>query len=181
MKTRWAIGRALCAAAACIMTIATAAAVEFVREPAGPRIDQTLDVALPVATVWRHWSTQAGVQAWFAPEAKVELRVGGPYEMHFNPKAPAGEKGSEGTVVMAWVPEELLVFSWNAPTRFGRLRDEHTWVVVRLEKRGESTTRIHFTHYGFGAGAEWAQVHAYFKDAWAFVLKNYAGHAARGG
>jgi uncharacterized protein YndB with AHSA1/START domain len=157
----------------------TANAVTFSAEPSGLRIDRTIEVDKSLDDVWRMWTTKEGVQSFFAPQAMVELKPGGAYEMHFNPAAPEGKKGSEGTIVIAYVPKELLVFSWNAPGTFGKLRDEHTWVALRFESLAPAKTRIRFTHYGFGQGEEWAKVHAYFERAWGFVLGNFSKAAAK--
>jgi uncharacterized protein YndB with AHSA1/START domain len=166
------------AAAAC-MLCGIASAVTFSAEPSGLRIDRTVEVDKPLDDVWRMWTTKEGVQSFFAPQARVELRPGGSYEMHFNPNAPEGKKGSEGTIVIAYVPKEVFVFSWNAPGTFGKLRDEHTWVTLRFESVSPTKTRVKFTHYGFGQGEEWAKVHQYFEKAWDFVLKNFSKAAAK--
>ena len=63
---------------------------------------------------------------------------------------------------------------------FKEARGQHTWVVVELEALPDSRTRVRLTHYGFGHGAEWDQVHAYFDRAWGSVMTNLAAHFAAG-
>ena len=135
-------------------------------------------VAAPPAAVWRAWTDPAVITQFFAQRARIELAPGGAYEMLFLLDAPEGQQGSEGCTVLAYVPEKVLAFSWNAPPRFKDARGQHTWVVVELEALPESRTRVRLTHYGFGRGEEWAQVHAYFDRAWGNVMKSLAAHFA---
>ena len=46
--------------------------------------------------VWNAWTTEEGVKSFFSPDCKVELKVGGAYEMYFAPEAPEGMRGGDG-------------------------------------------------------------------------------------
>jgi uncharacterized protein YndB with AHSA1/START domain/uncharacterized protein YciI len=127
-------------------------------------------VAAPVADVWRSWTTRAGIRSFFGRDAWVELRVGGAYEVYFVPDAPAGSRGSEGCRVLAYVPEEMLAFSWSAPPSMPEMRSEQTQVVVRLAPVGERSTRVSLVHLGWGQGAQGDKAYAYFEKAWSHVL-----------
>jgi uncharacterized protein YndB with AHSA1/START domain/uncharacterized protein YciI len=122
--------------------------------------------------VWRAWTTAEGAKTFFAPEAHIELRVGGPYELYFAPSAPEGQRGSEGCRVLSFLPGEMLSFSWSAPPTFPEIRKERTCVVVRFEDLGDGRVRVRLCHHGWGAGEQWDQVYAYFDRAWAYVLGN---------
>jgi uncharacterized protein YndB with AHSA1/START domain len=71
-------------------------------------------------------------------------------------------------------PERLIVFTWNAPTKFGPLRNERTYVMVRLDDASNGMTHVHLTHFGWRAGAEWDEVYGYFDKAWDVVLGRLA-------
>ena len=43
--------------------------------------------------VWDAWTTTRGVKSFFSSQAKVELVIGGVYEIYFDLKAPYGSKG----------------------------------------------------------------------------------------
>lgn len=45
-----------------------------------------MDVAInaPIASVWSAWTTSQGAQTFFAENANIDLRIGGPYEIFFN-------------------------------------------------------------------------------------------------
>jgi uncharacterized protein YndB with AHSA1/START domain len=130
--------------------------------------------------VWRAWTTATGAQTFFAPAARVDLRIGGRYEMLFDLEAPEGERGSEGCRVLSYLPEEMLSVEWNAPPEYPSLRAAHTWLVVQLRELAPANTEVRLTHLGWGEGGEWEQVRAYFERAWDLVLARLAYRFAHG-
>jgi uncharacterized protein YndB with AHSA1/START domain len=140
-----------------------------------PTISKRVEIAASAGEVWRAFTTAAGATGFFAPDAKIELRQGGAYELYFDPKARPGSRGSEGMRVLAYLPERMLAFSWNAPPRFPRARAESgPFVVVLLEPRAAKRTQVSLHHLGFGSGGEWPGVRAYFERAWSVVLDRLA-------
>lgn len=131
-------------------------------------------VPKPPAEVWPLWSSAEGLTKWLVEAAKVELRVGGPYEILFLKDAPEGARGSEGCRVLSFLPGRMLSFTWNAPPNFEKTRHLHTWVVVELHAV-ESGTRIVLTHAGWPATGllaepQWEQTFVYFERAWGALL-----------
>jgi len=122
------------------------------------------------AQAFEAWTTLEGMRSFFAPDANMELRIGGPYEMLFDPEANEGGRGSEGCRILSYLPGEMLSFDWNNPPKLGSIRNEKTWVVVRFDDAGGGTTRVTLTHLGWRDGGEWPQAHAYFERAWDVVL-----------
>lgn len=127
-------------------------------------------IAAPPDTVWRTWTTSAGWKQATGVDARIECRVGGPFEILWSAGEPAGSRGSEGCRVLSYLPGSMLSFEWNAPPSFGMLRFSRTHVVVRLEPAGDKGTRVSITQLGFGAGPEWAAVADYFDKAWPKVI-----------
>lgn len=119
---------------------------------------------------WEAFTTSEGATTFFAPEAHIELRLGGPYEIYFNPAADEGSRGSEGCEVLSYLPQRMLSFSWNAPPQFPEIRKQRTFVVVQLEDAGDRKTKVSLTHAGWGQGEQWDRVFAYFDQAWPRVL-----------
>jgi len=120
--------------------------------------------------VWKAWTTEEGVKGFFAPDANVELAIGGAYEMLFDPEAPVGSQGGEGLRILSYLPEEMLSFEWNAPPEFPTVRAQKTWVVVQLGDT-PAQTKVQLTHLGWEEGAEWNRVFDYFQQAWNIVLR----------
>jgi len=134
-------------------------------------IDLEVTVAAPVAEVWKAWTTTEGVKSFFAPDARVELKVDGPYEIFFNPYAAPGLKGADGMRVLAFQDEKMLSFTWNAPPSLPEARKQRTHVVVRFEAKGARETVVRLHEDGWGEGGEWDKAFDYFSKAWPKVLE----------
>lgn len=134
------------------------------------RIEREVLVHASRADVWEAWTSVSGAKTFFAPDANIELVPGGAYEIFFNPDAPPGTRGGEGNRVIAFEPQRFILFSWNAPPKFGPLREERTYVLVRFDDADGGATRVHLTHFGWRNGADWDAVYDYFGNAWTYVL-----------
>lgn len=139
------------------------------------RLEREFDA--PPSALWTMWTTRDGIRAWLAPDAAIELRVGGRFEILFLDASHA-ERGSEGCQILAWETERLLVFSWNAPPHLDRTRARRTWVVLRLEPTDRGT-RLELVHTGWPEAAwqndaQWPATYAYFDAAWPRVIERLA-------
>jgi uncharacterized protein YndB with AHSA1/START domain len=129
-------------------------------------------VRAPVADVWNAWTTKAGIESFFAPEAVVDAKPDGAFEPHFNPYATPGLKGADNMRFLSLQKDRLLSFTWNAPPHLAEARTQRTVVIVRMEPAGEHETRLRLTHTGWGDGGEWDKAYDYFDNAWGRVLAN---------
>jgi len=135
-------------------------------------IDKTIDVNASVDDVWDAWTSRAGIVSFFAPDAKVDPRVGGAFEIYIDPDAPPGSKGADDMRFMALQPKQMLSFTWNAPPHLPEARAQRTFVVLRFQPIGDKQTRVTLHHVGWGDGGEWDKAYAYFDKAWGGVLAN---------
>jgi uncharacterized protein YndB with AHSA1/START domain len=133
-------------------------------------IDKQVVVAAPIERVWLAWTTSAGIQTFFAPEAEIDPRVGGAFHIHMDPLAAPGMKGADDMRFMALQRPTMLSFDWNAPPSLPEARAQRTFVIVRLAPVDAQTTRVSIHHVGWGDGGEWDKSYAYFDKAWPFVL-----------
>jgi uncharacterized protein YndB with AHSA1/START domain len=95
------------------------------------RIERTVEVAQPPATVWAAITTAEGLGAWFGNEATIDLRPGGWARMSF-----AG--GHHADMRIERVEE---------PTVFG-----FTWHIYGLPEDDPRRTYVEFTLEQVGAG-----------------------------
>ena len=157
--------RAALTAAALVVGVPIATAAERA-------IDKDVVVAATPEQVWNAWTTREGITSFFAPDAKVDARVDGAFEIYINPLAEPGLKGADGMRFMALQPPRMLSFTWNAPPSLPEVRQQRTFVVVRLQPVGEKETRVTLHHTGWGDGDEWDKAYGYFDRAWGNVLQN---------
>jgi uncharacterized protein YndB with AHSA1/START domain len=129
-----------------------------------------VDVEAGVKEVWEAWTTKEGLESFFGPVCRVELRVDGAYEILFNPDGEPGYRGAEGMRVMAYQPEKMLAFTWNAPPHLPEARKQLTHVQVWMETLEEGRTRVTLAHRGWGEGGEWDEAFDYFVKAWGEVV-----------
>jgi hypothetical protein len=66
----------------------------------------------------------------------------------------------------------MLSFDWNAPPSLPEVRQQRTFVVVRLAEIDRGSTRVSLHHTGWGDGGEWDKTFVYFDRAWGNVLAN---------
>ena len=133
---------------------------------------KTKTVNCPISIVWWKWTTHKGLLTFFGPDNKIELKLGGVFEIYFLLDNPKGLKGSEGCKIISYLPEKMLSFTWNAPPQYKKIRSHNhkTWVVVNLYKETEHKTKIELNHLGWLDGNEWDEVYNYFDSAWETVL-----------
>lgn len=134
-------------------------------------IDRQTVVPAPLADVWHAWTTSEGARTFFGEDARIELALGGPYEILFDRSEPEGSRGSEGMRVLSFLPGEMLSFEWNAPPSLPDARSgPRTFVVVQLAAEGPDRTHVRMRHLGWERLADPDPVYAYFDRAWDFVL-----------
>jgi uncharacterized protein YndB with AHSA1/START domain len=135
-------------------------------------IDLDVTIDAPIADVWQSWTTREGIIRFFAPDAVIEPRVGGLFEIHIDPTAPPGDKGADGMRYLALDAPRFLSFTWNAPPSLPVARQQRTVVMMRLTPVTDKRTRVDFRHVGWGEGGEWDKAYQYFNRAWPRVLAN---------
>lgn len=138
-------------------------------------INKSIIVLQPSAFCFDLWTTNEGIQKFFAKNCNVELRVGGAFEMYFIESAPKGGQGSEGCKILSYIPNEMLSFSWNAPPHFPDIRNgsHYTWVVLTFNPHGTNETQVRLRHLGWPEGDQWMEVYNYFNSAWDRVLESF--------
>src|SRR4030067_164514 len=122
--------------------------------------------------VWQAWTTTEGTRTFFSSSTRVELRLGGAYEVYFLLDQPYGSQGSEECKILSFLPKKMLSFEWNAPPHFGELRNKHTQVILRFDQITPELVKVTFDQLGWGKGEEWDKLYQYFDKAWDQVLNN---------
>lgn len=133
-------------------------------------IRKEITLPAPVDKVWKAWTTEQGIKSFFATKCKIDMRVGGAYEIYFDTEAKPGQQGSEGCTILAIQPQKLLSFTWNAPPHMPEARKQFTHVTIRFMPEGEDVTTLLLCHDGWGEGGEWDKAYTYFDAVWGQVV-----------
>lgn len=137
------------------------------------------EVALSPAEAYRRWTEEEELKKFFTPNLRIDLRHGGDFEALFDMTQPEGLRGSEGCVIVGFVPAEEVSFTWNFPPSIPTLRDQHTLVRVGFQVGATpGHTRVVLRQSGWKSDGSWPEGFEYFKRAWGFVLGNFAKSAA---
>jgi uncharacterized protein YndB with AHSA1/START domain len=105
------------------------------------RIERTVEIAHPPASVWAALTTAAGLGSWFGNEATIDLRPGGSARMRWN----------DGPTV------EMRVERVEEPTVFG-----FTWHIYGLPEDDPRRTYVEFTLEPAGGGTRLTVVESGF-------------------
>jgi uncharacterized protein YndB with AHSA1/START domain len=126
------------------------------------------DVNAPVSEVWRVFTTSEGAMEFFAEKANIQLALGGPYEIQFDPKDE--RSGTKGLKILSFAPDEMISFQWNAPPEMPEVRNGGTWVVVQMRPEGPDRTHVTISHLGWKEGEQWDQAYLHFIEGWSELI-----------
>ncbi|WP_409274543.1 SRPBCC family protein [Neobacillus sp. SCS-31] len=135
-------------------------------------VSQEVIVNASLDLVWYAWTLSDRVSAWFAPEAVIEPRIGGAYELYFIPGNKEG-MNTRGCKITNLVNKKELHFTWKGPDQFAGIMndgDNLTVVKVSLEEIGPERTKVTVEHTGFKAHEQWTEALQWHKMAWSGVL-----------
>lgn len=105
---------------------------------------------------------------WLTTIAEVEPRVGGKYELFWDP-SDRENNSTIGCKVTAVEPDRFISFEWRSPKQFKHFAnsaDPLTHVVVFFIPEGDSTI-VHLVHSGWRSSPEWEQARQWQEKAWA--------------
>ena len=143
-------------------------------------LDMDVVVDAGVDQLWEAWTTREGITSFFSPDAHIEPRVGGAFQIYMDPGAEAGMRGADDMRYLALQPKKMISFDWNAPPSLPEARQQRTFVIVRFEPVTDKTTKVTLHHVGWGDGGEWDKSYAYFDRAWGYVLGNLKARFDKG-
>lgn len=138
-------------------------------------IRKDVEVKGTAEQVFKLWTTPEGIAKFFTPESKIELRLGGAYDLYMSMEEPdkQGKRGAEGSRILGFIENEMLAFDWTFPPAVESLRyaGAKTQVVLRFLDLGNGRVRVRLVQHGWGDGADWDKGFEYFDVAWGHVLR----------
>lgn len=128
---------------------------------------------------YAYFADDKRVTMWLTTAAEVEPKVGGKYELFWEP-ARREQNSTAGCRVTAVEPNRLLAFEWKSPKQFAAFAnaaDPLTHVVVVFIPEGEQTV-VHLTHSGWRSAAEWEEARVWQEGSWRRALEALEKQAA---
>lgn len=141
-----------------------------------PVIHHQIRLACDAQTAYGHFTQEDLIVKFFTNAASVEARVGGKYELAWDP-ANTPRDSTVGCRITALAAGELVAFDWKGPTSFDAIMNHArplTHVVVTfhpVENSPSAACDINLIHSGWRPGPGWADARAYFDRAWQQVLE----------
>jgi uncharacterized protein YndB with AHSA1/START domain len=149
-------------------------------EPVTDRvIHVTAQVSVQPARAFEYFTKADLLTAWLTAAAEVEPKIGGKYELFWEP----GDRENNSTIgcrVTALQAEQFIAFQWRSPKQFKAFAngaDPLTHVVVAFVPEGAGT-RIHLIHTGWRSSPEWEEARIWQERAWSGAIKELERVAA---
>jgi len=111
------------------------------------------------------------LEKWLTQIADVELKVGGKYELFWNPE----DKENDSTIgckILALQPNRFLSFEWKGAKQFKHFMNDVRPLtnVVTFFIPTNDGTEVHILHTGWRETEEWKKAFEWFERAWTMVL-----------
>lgn len=129
-------------------------------------------VPLPPAACFRLFTEPDGLASWLCEKAKVEARLGGAYELFWDPSDPENDS-TIGCRITAFEPDRLLAFQWRSPRQFkafANTADPLTHVVVSFHE-AEQGAMVNLVHSGWRSTADWLAAAQWQSVAWDYAFQ----------
>jgi uncharacterized protein YndB with AHSA1/START domain len=116
---------------------------------------------------FRMFTDNRSIEKWLASLAEVEPRVGGKYELFWNPN----DRDNDSTIgckVLALEENKLIAFEWKGPKEFKDLNEERplTNVIVSFFPDEDDRCYVHLIHNGWRNSERWNMMYDYFVRNW---------------
>ena len=114
------------------------------------------------------------VQKWLTKRADVEPRIGGKYELFWDPKDRENDS-TIGCKITSMEKDKFLSFEWKGPEIFQSFMNfcdplTHVVVVFAPSSDEPKKTTVFFFHSGWRDDPEWQKARNYFEKAWSGAL-----------
>jgi uncharacterized protein YndB with AHSA1/START domain len=130
-------------------------------------------IAAPVAKLFAAFTNTAEYRKWGSPVSAVDFKLGGVIEASYDPKGHLGDPDNIKNMLVAYVPDRLLVFrNVQAPAQLpGRAEYGKTVKVIEFASLGAGSTRVTVSGVGFGTGPTFDQLFSFFAPGDAHMLE----------
>lgn len=125
-------------------------------------------VPFSIEVAWKKWTEVEKLKSWLTNDANIELKVGGLYELFWEPEHPE-QNSTIGCKVLALEPLSEITFEWKGPIPFADIMNVTplpTWVRVTFHEIGKNQTSIQLKHFGWQTSPRWDEAKKWQRNAW---------------
>ena len=134
--------------------------------------EDSIVIDAPAHVLWTAFTDTGAYRKWATPVAAVDFRIGGAIEASYDPKGRLGDPQNIKNAFVAYIPDRLLVFrNVQAPDGLpGRGAYPKTIKTLEFDALSPNQTRVTVSGIGFGAGADFDALYAFFSRGDAGML-----------
>ncbi len=136
-------------------------------------IVQSVVLNVSIEEAFTYFTNNQRIEEWLTSKADVIPKVGGKYELFWNPETPE-DNSTIGCKVLAINAPNYIMFDWKGPTQFKSFMnsaDPLTTVIVNFSSLEEKTL-VTLIHSGWRNQTDWEEARIYFKTAWNGAFQN---------
>lgn len=129
-----------------------------------------------IQTAFNFFIKNEYLERWLTEKADVEPRVGGKYELFWEPENRV-DNSTIGCKITGLETNKFLSFNWKGPVQFRsfmNFADPLTHVIVFFSEMEENPNKtiIHLFHTGWKDDPSWKKARNYFENAWLNALRS---------
>ena len=138
-------------------------------------IQINVEIECDIYNAFKMFTVNNLLEAWLTEKAEVEPKVGGKYELFWEPE-DRENNNTIGCKITGIEENRFISFDWKGPVQFKsfmNVADPLTHVIVffSLGSDEKNKTTIHLFHTGWRKEEEWQRAHNFFENAWVKALQ----------
>lgn len=123
--------------------------------------------------IWDAFMTKEGMESWMVAHAKIDLRVGGKIQTHYDPKGVLGDEKTIENTILSYEPNKMFSLKATKPPAGFPCPNaiKNTWSVISMDEVELGLTRVSCIGLGYGDDEESKKLLTFFRWGNAWTLK----------
>ena len=138
-------------------------------------IQLRVEIDCDINTAFDMFTENKLLEKWLTNKAEVELKVGGKYELFWDPDNRE-DNSTIGCKTTGFENDKFISFDWKGPLQFKSFMNfadplTHVIAFFSQEKNNPNKTIIHLFHTGWRKDPEWQEARNWFERSWESAFK----------
>ncbi|HEC37741.1 hypothetical protein LCGC14_1753350 [marine sediment metagenome] len=134
-----------------------------------------VEIDCDIKTAFDMFTENKLLEKWLTNKAEVELKVGGKYELFWDPDNRE-DNSTIGCKTTGFENDKFISFDWKGPLQFKSFMNfadplTHVIAFFSQEKNNPNKTIIHLFHTGWRKDPEWQEARNWFERSWESAFK----------